>query len=132
MLHPVIFLIFPGEFMFFNYPVHVVSHTGTPDDPVLGFSVHGLCVYIQHIMLIGHKPVLCAEHVEIFFRLVIHLLRMNINSGRKIDFRFNNVQQRIFIPFGLLTGFIRIQNVIGSGCKLFYDRYRGPETFKWF
>ena len=82
MLHPVLFLVGPRQLMF-------------PDDAV-------------HIILYGctaHNAILCQPSVlpelrKILNGLVVHLLCMHIHIRRKVDLRFDDMKQRIFIPIG--------------------------------
>ena len=91
--HPVLFFIGTGEFMFFNHPVHIILTGSTTDNTVLGTAFHGLSINIKFRFRILYQPSLVLKHFEIFDTLIVNFFRVDIRSGRAIDFGPGNMQQ---------------------------------------
>ncbi len=91
VFHAVLLLVAPSEFMFFNFAGHVVLHRGTHHQSVLCLAIHGLGVYVIHLLLILEQPSLLLEQVEVFGRLCIHILVVFIFSHREVDLRLDDV-----------------------------------------
>ena len=67
-------LIGPGELMLFNYVIQIILHCCTGHYPVLGFTEHGLAVYIKQIFLVLDKETLPDELLQVFLSFVVNLV----------------------------------------------------------
>ena len=93
MAGPVIFLVFPGFFMFFD-DIGVVIFCGSGSgDPGLGSAVHGKTVHIEIFFRIGFQRSLFDKPLEIGFGFGIHRVGIEIDPFFQFDFRPGNPQK---------------------------------------
>ena len=108
VFHAVFFLVAAGEFMLFDNAVQIVVYIGTYDQTVLCLAIHGLGIDIIVLFAVLHQPSFVLEHLEVFGSFGIHARVVLVGTFGKINLRFDDVIQRLFITFGLFACFFGV------------------------
>ena len=132
MLHPVLLLVPAGQLMLLDDPVQVVVHIGTDDQTILCLAVHGLCIDIIILLRVLNQPSLVLEELELTGSLRIHLRVVLVADRVEIDFRLDDVVERLLIALTLGLGLLAVQHVIGAALHLFHQVLRWAYSLEWF
>ena len=130
MHHPVLFLVRACQFVLFDFTLQIIVEMTGRHQSVLRPAVHRLGINIIFFRIVLHEPSFFAPRPEVFHGTGIHFVGMLVRDRRKVDFGFDNMQQRLF--GSLLLRFGRVQHVVGTRCHLGGMLGRGtdpPERF---
>ena len=101
MLHAVFLFIATGKFMLLDDPFHIIRDISTYHQSKLCFAMHCLRIDIITRFRILYQPAFFLKFPEVFGGFLIYFRGMLIRPGRKINFRPDNMIQRLFIPCSL-------------------------------
>ena len=124
VFHAVFLLVAAGELVLLDDAVHVVVDVGGHDNAVLGAAVHGLRVYIIMFLVVLYEPAFVLEGLEVLDCLVVDLGVVLVGAVHKVNLGLYDMVERAGIAFGLGTGFLGVEHVVGARCHLF-DKLAG-------
>ena len=90
--HTIVFFVFAGQFVFFNFAGHIVINICRGDQTILCATVHCLRIDIIHFFVVLDQPAVVLPFLEVFDGFVICFLFVFVGNRVKINFRFNNMQ----------------------------------------
>ncbi len=108
----IVFLVRPGELMFFDDAMEIILATGGADYTDLTVRPHHLAVQIETRFRVLPQCALSNEPLEVFLSFGIDLRRVNVSGGRQINLRFTNVQETEGIAASYLAGFLRRHYIV--------------------
>ena len=107
MACPVVFLVGSGEFMLLHESLSVLLGITTADDPGLRTSLPGQPVEVDSRFQILDDHSRVPETIEVRSRHVIDGVRIGAGVDWKVDFRSDDMEERVIIPCSQCSGLIR-------------------------
>ena len=107
--------------MLFDYAVYIVVDIGGHDYAILGAPVHCLGVYIIVVGIVLNQPAVLAEGLEILDSAVVDAFIVFVGACGKVDFRLNDMVERLWVSGRFGTGFVGVEHVVGSGGHLLHE-----------
>ncbi len=130
MDHAVVFLVFAGELMLFDFSLGIIVGVSAQHKTVLCPSVHGLGIYVVARLSVLDQPSFVLPSLEVLDSLVVDPLVMVGENGIEIDFGFGDMEEGFLS--GHLLGFLRIQHVIGGCSNFCHDPLGRTYCCEWF
>ncbi|MPN32694.1 hypothetical protein SDC9_180174 [bioreactor metagenome] len=133
MAGPVVFLVLPGFFMFFDPAFGIVDRRRGAEDADLFAAVHHQLIQIQMRLSVALQRHFGGQPFKGPARLGVNRVAVQIGSRRQIDFRPGNMEKAVMIACGQNGRFLGIHHVVwhcGHLGGAFRDREQTMERFE--
>ena len=112
MAHAVVFLGGAGEFVFFDDAAVVFGNTRDGYETRLGVTAHHLTVEVHARLRVLRERALLPQQSKVFRAFGVHSIRIHVDGGIEVDFRFADVQKTKRVVLRKNASFVAVHHVI--------------------